>query len=168
MERSRALVGSFVWSLLALACARAGEPAAPNMQYSSPPPELLTNDIGTLERDLEQNERVVYAQVGQPTPSGAPADMQKSEEKAPAPAAGAPAAADKAPAEPESAAAAPPPPPAPSPCADACRAFGSMQRSAGRICELAGNENDRCTRARDRVRTAEARLGQAGCACAPR
>jgi hypothetical protein len=151
-------------SLLALACARAAEP--PPRQYYSPPFETVTNDVGQLERDLDQNEQVVQAQLGQAAPSGAPAEKSKGEQEAAAPSsAPAPVNADeKAPARSAAGAA----PGAPTPCADACRAFGSMQRSAGRICELTSNDHERCTRARERVRTAETRLTQAGCVCPPR
>jgi hypothetical protein len=125
----------------------------------------VTEDLGQLERDLDQNEQVVLAQLGQAAPSGGPAEKRKAEQETAAPAS-APAAAtdEKAPARAEPRAA----PGAPTPCADACRAFGSMQRSAGRICELTGNDHERCTRARERVRTAETRLTQAGCVCPPR
>jgi hypothetical protein len=151
-------------SLLAFACARAAEP--PPRQYSSPPFQTVTDDVGQLERDLDQNEQVVLAQLGQAAPSEGPAEKPKGEQEAAAPSsAPAPVNADeKAPARSAAGAA----PGAPTPCADACRAFGSMQRSAGRICELTGNGQDRCTRARARVRAAETRLTQAGCICPPR
>jgi hypothetical protein len=111
-------------------------------------------------------EQVVFAQLGPAAPTGSPAEQRKAEQEAAAPssAAGPVNADEKAPAR----AAPRPAPGASTPCADACRAFGSMQRSAGGICELTGNDHERCTRARERVRTAETRLTQAGCVCPPR
>jgi len=159
MQRPRVLGWVMVSSLLGAACARAAE-QAPQTQYSSPPPELMTNDVGQLERDLDQNEQLILAQLGRAAPSGVPADQGKAAQEAAAPS---PAEGAKAPerAAPQAA----PVAPAPTPCADACRAFGSMQRSAGRICELTANDQERCTRARERVRAAEARIAQAGCVC---
>jgi hypothetical protein len=165
MQRRRDLGRVLVSGLLAAACARAAE-SAPQTQYSSPPPELMTNDVGQLERDLDQNERVILAQLGPAEPGGVPAEQRKAEEEAAAPSSAAGAAKEKAPTRPAPQAA--PAAPAPTPCADACRAFGSMQRSAGRICELTANDQERCTRARERVRAAETRIAQAGCVCPPR
>jgi len=39
-------------------------------------------------------------------------------------------------------------------CAIACRALGSMQRSADRLCSLTGEEDDRCESVRQRVERA--------------
>jgi len=44
------------------------------------------------------------------------------------------------------------------PCEGACRAYGSMQRAASRLCELAGKEDDRCMAAQGRVDRATERL----------
>jgi hypothetical protein len=167
MQHPRDLGWVLVSSVLAAACARAAAPA-PQTQYSSPPPELMTNDVGQLERDLDQNEQLVLAGLGRAAPSSGAADQSKAEEGA-APPAAAGAAKEKAPsrAAPQAAPAAPAPP-APTPCADACRAFGSMQRSAARICELTANDQEHCGRARERVRAAETRIAQAGCVCPPR
>jgi hypothetical protein len=52
-----------------------------------------------------------------------------------------------------------------SPCDMACRALSSMRRSAERICELAGADDERCTRARGRVAAAEERIRHAQCEC---
>jgi hypothetical protein len=52
-----------------------------------------------------------------------------------------------------------------SPCDMACRALSSMRRSAERICELAGADDERCTRARGRVAAAEERIRRAQCEC---
>jgi hypothetical protein len=47
----------------------------------------------------------------------------------------------------------------------ACRALGSMQRSAARICELTSEADARCTGAKGRVTRAEQRVARAGCDC---
>lgn len=39
-------------------------------------------------------------------------------------------------------------------CTNACRALASMKRSADRLCELAGDDNDRCINVRERVESA--------------
>lgn len=51
------------------------------------------------------------------------------------------------------------------PCDVACRALGSMRRSADRICGLTGDADARCAEARRRVETAAERVRTAGCAC---
>ncbi len=53
-----------------------------------------------------------------------------------------------------------------SPCDMACRALGSMRRSADGICRIVGQGDDRCSRARERVAQAERRVREAGCRCA--
>jgi hypothetical protein len=50
-------------------------------------------------------------------------------------------------------------------CELACRAFGSMRRSADRICSITGDGDARCTRARARVEEASERISRAECAC---
>ena len=50
-------------------------------------------------------------------------------------------------------------------CNKACRAFASLQRSAERLCELAGDDDDRCGRAKGSVNKAERRLADARCNC---
>lgn len=50
-------------------------------------------------------------------------------------------------------------------CSLACRALGSMDRSASRICELAGDDDERCQSARDRVSKARAIVERACSAC---
>jgi hypothetical protein len=52
-----------------------------------------------------------------------------------------------------------------SPCETACRALASMDRAATHICMLAGDESDRCTNARDRVRAATERVRQSCSEC---
>lgn len=51
------------------------------------------------------------------------------------------------------------------PCFIACSALGSMQRSAERVCSLAGEDDTRCVGARDRVASATARVSAACPAC---
>ena len=50
-------------------------------------------------------------------------------------------------------------------CHTACRALESMQRSAERICSLAGESHERCTWARAQVQDARGRVERAGCSC---
>ncbi len=47
-----------------------------------------------------------------------------------------------------------------SPCVTACKALASMDRATSHICSLAGNEDSRCTNARERVRSATERVRQ--------
>lgn len=51
------------------------------------------------------------------------------------------------------------------PCTAACAALASMERAAGHVCSLAGAADDRCARARDRVKSASARVHAACPAC---
>lgn len=50
-------------------------------------------------------------------------------------------------------------------CKTACRALGSMERSAERICALVGEEHEKCVWARSQVKGARGRVEQAGCTC---
>jgi hypothetical protein len=52
-----------------------------------------------------------------------------------------------------------------SPCETACRALASMDRAATHICLLAGDDNERCTNARERVRSATERVRQSCSEC---
>src|SRR5512141_537997 len=134
MEHPRVLGWIIVSSSLGAACARAPE-SAPRTQYSSPPPELVTNDVGQLERDLDQNEQLILSQLGSAARGAVPAEQGQPEQAAKPASPASPSAAtdakEQAPkrAAPQAEPAAPAPPPAP--CTDACRALGSMQRSAG-------------------------------------
>lgn len=97
----------------------------------------------------------------QPPPAAAPRPARKrveDERPADAAAAEAPAAESESESEPE-------PEPVENACDLACRAFGSMQRSAERICSIAGEGDARCRRARERVADASARISSARCAC---
>jgi hypothetical protein len=50
-------------------------------------------------------------------------------------------------------------------CNRVCRAIGSMRRSVDAICRLAGDEDDRCKRARDAVERNNKRVADSGCGC---
>lgn len=52
-----------------------------------------------------------------------------------------------------------------SPCDLACRALHSMERSAERICALAGESSERCQKAKRMVQQATQRVRDAGCQC---
>ncbi|MCA9646699.1 MAG: hypothetical protein KC492_38695, partial [Myxococcales bacterium] len=52
-----------------------------------------------------------------------------------------------------------------SPCDLACRALHSMERSAERICALAGESSERCQKAKRMVQQATQRVRDAGCGC---
>ncbi len=52
-----------------------------------------------------------------------------------------------------------------SPCDTACRALASMERSAERICVLAGETNARCESARSLVKESRERVQASGCWC---
>jgi hypothetical protein len=51
-------------------------------------------------------------------------------------------------------------------CDVACRALASMQRAAEHLCELSGEDDERCSGARTRVRSATERVREACPACA--
>jgi len=50
-------------------------------------------------------------------------------------------------------------------CRRVCSAIGSMRRSARAICDLAGEDDPRCSDARDTVDENERRVANAGCSC---
>jgi hypothetical protein len=50
-------------------------------------------------------------------------------------------------------------------CGRVCDALGSMRRSADAICELAGEDDERCGRAQGKVEDNSRRVAEAGCAC---
>jgi hypothetical protein len=53
------------------------------------------------------------------------------------------------------------------PCDTACRAFSSMERSAGHLCAITGDADARCSAARDRLQRASERVRAACPACSP-
>lgn len=174
--RSRKLGLSFL-SLLLLAC---GAAAAPEPQSTSAPAPRLT-ELDALERDFEVSSTQLAAQLrrrelegspqASPAPGQAPAPAaprreakdQDDERKKNQESAGAPPPAERRAAE--SSAPGPDYAAVGSPCDLMCRALSSMRRSAAGICSLAGEEHDRCRRARSRLRLAEEQVSHAGCAC---
>lgn len=50
-------------------------------------------------------------------------------------------------------------------CATACRALESMRRSVRVLCELAGDTDERCAKAKDTLTQSEARVAQRSCRC---
>jgi|RhiMethySRZTD1v2_1073278.scaffolds.fasta_scaffold05021_9 hypothetical protein len=159
------------------ACKRADEPipaGAPVYAPEAPAPEAQTP--ATTEGEE------IFATVEQAESAFARAEQELvALQGPPAPAASAPAApAGGAPAEPPAEAAPAPPPPAQAPpkseaqaekkvesapprCHSLCQAFSSLARAADAVCRLAGEADDRCTRARTSVRTHFQRV--ASCRC---
>lgn len=50
-------------------------------------------------------------------------------------------------------------------CGRVCDALASMRRSADAICKLAGEDDDRCGRAKDKLESNTTRVSAAGCTC---
>ncbi len=50
-------------------------------------------------------------------------------------------------------------------CGRVCDALASMRRAADAICELAGEDDDRCGRARDKLESNTTRVSASGCTC---
>ena len=50
-------------------------------------------------------------------------------------------------------------------CDRVCDALASMRRSADAICELAGSDDERCGRAREKLKSNTTRISAAGCRC---
>ena len=48
-------------------------------------------------------------------------------------------------------------------CPQACKAFASLERAGDAICRLAGDTNQRCTKAREVVKQNKARVSACGC-----
>jgi Domain of unknown function (DUF4157) len=55
--------------------------------------------------------------------------------------------------------------PTPPGCPTACKALKSMRNSVKHLCELAGEDSDRCKEARKKLEENEARVRQKGCGC---
>ncbi|MBK7582726.1 MAG: hypothetical protein IPI67_21335 [Myxococcales bacterium] len=144
------------------ACGGAAAPKAPGSTGQS---------VEQLADELEQAELALGRELGGlPAAQAGPADAAAgkpptpdAEEKKPEdPAAPAPLPAQPAPTPTTEAA-----PSAPrSPCETACKALASMRRSQERICEIAGDEHERCGWAKKRVSDASERVEHAGCSCA--
>jgi hypothetical protein len=136
-------------------------PEAPQADAVAPADEAPA--FSTLEEAqaafARAEQDLLTLQGGGPSGAGAPAA---------APPATAPAETERA-AESEAEAA-----PAPEPkddkgaatgCSGLCRAFGSLSRAADAICRLAGEADERCTRARSSVRSNFQRVSV--CRCPP-
>lgn len=179
-----ALLSSFVMTELALGCG--GAPTA-NMprDYAGMPIETAKADLDKYENDMllalgtpkdaafaappmhqsrpvtetkptEDSARTTAAQQPSPPPmpttTAAPtATVARSEDERVQAQAGA-AAEEAAPVSND-------------PCAIACRALASMGRAASHICDIAGENDERCENARGRVKNAEERVRSACPAC---
>ena len=146
---------SWLLALLLAGCAASPAPggATPSTLQAD---DEQTSDLDELVRRLSKSEQELERELALASGT-ATTEPEDAAGEAPAePAAEAPTEAE---AEPEAA------PRRPSPCETACRALASMQRSTARICELAGETDDRCIGAKDRVERAEARVNGAGCRC---
>lgn len=145
---------------------------------SARPGEAPGDDLAALLDDLSANERRIEDELGpvarsQPGYSAAPGASGGFPAHAGAsPAADAPAPPPAAPAsapsveEAEGADRDDAPRASGSPCGTACRALGSMRRSAERICELVPTDDARCLDARRRTDSSAARVAASGCGCA--
>jgi hypothetical protein len=110
-----------------------------------------TDDVVELERRLAENERALEQELGGPVV----ADQREPEAESPKQTETSSRPDDDQPASTQP----------PGRCAVACRALGSMRRSADRICTLTAADDSRCTNARQRVTRASQRVERAGCAC---
>lgn len=50
-------------------------------------------------------------------------------------------------------------------CVRLCRSLGSMRRAVDSLCELTGEAEERCERARERLENNRRRVSDAGCSC---
>ncbi len=50
-------------------------------------------------------------------------------------------------------------------CVRSCKALASMRRAVGRLCELTGDDDERCENAKSRLSTSEKKVAAAGCSC---
>jgi hypothetical protein len=50
-------------------------------------------------------------------------------------------------------------------CLNVCASLASLRRAAAAVCRLAGDGDDRCRRATERLRDSERRAREAGCPC---
>ncbi len=121
----------------------------------SPPPD----DLAALEREMDSAQARIDGVVRERVALAATLDKEGGE------APEAPTAEPTTEARPAEEAAAPKRAETPSPCQTACKALASMRRSAERICEIVGEPDARCTRARERVDESSTRVEKAGCVC---
>jgi hypothetical protein len=50
-------------------------------------------------------------------------------------------------------------------CVRSCKALGSMRRAVDRLCELTGDDDERCENAQTRLEASEQKVRDAGCSC---
>jgi hypothetical protein len=134
-----------VASLLAVACAPAPAPQAPPPQgpYQAPAPHPYT------PYPTQPAQPMPGGLVPQPSnPDQAQADLTRAEQELEADLGG------TGPAE-----------LGVTKCQRLCRSLASMRRAVASVCELAGESDDRCEGARDRLRNNERRVAEAGCTC---
>lgn len=122
----------------------------------SPPP----NDLAALEREMDSAQARIDGVVSQRVTLALDKDAA-SEPKEPA----ATTPAESVSETPGEEYAAPARAETPSPCETACKALSSMRRSAERICEIVGEPDARCVRARERVGESSTQVEKAGCVC---
>jgi hypothetical protein len=163
----RRWLGPSLFVIAVIWIAGCGGAAAPEAQS---PEQRLSDEpenVDALLSRLAASERELSAELGPETPTTPAPEPPRDEDRAPEePAENAPGKTPGGTSSPEPTATQPTTaPPRPSPCEVACRALGSMQRSAERICELTATTDARCTGARDRVTRAQARVERAGCGC---
>lgn len=159
----RCWIAAIVVGGVALGCGGTSYQKSPAAPEEAPEPSAApegdaiedTADVGSLEADLEREERVLAALLASPAPVGQPAQVA-----------------------PESPATVPPQDAqtgglrmakddtgSSDGCDRACRSLQSMRRAADGICRLCEDEPDRCDRARSRVDRAEGLVERSGCDC---
>ena len=168
------------------ACAQKAAPppaGAPQAAPSAPPAASESagdkgktrglTELDALEHDLDQSERFLFAQLERARTKAeiarAPAADEEWKEvppRQPPPTAGARKKPATAPAQQAAPKTSEELSARGSACDLSCRALRSMRRSADGICELAGQTDARCQKARERVRVGEERVRGVGCACA--
>jgi hypothetical protein len=147
--------------VLFLGCGGSGAPMKSPEEGAAPEtvPEALA--------ELDRAEAELAQAIGSPTFAGPPDKTRAYPEEASKPAetrdaspADAPPTTSPAPAPAQAGGGDAPDAtlPPPDPCVTACRALGSMSRSADHICDLAGQGDDRCGNARARVERATDRV----------
>lgn len=149
------------------------------MAKMQPPGEPSTANLDELQQRIDRQEAIIQRQLaGREAPAGPQLDelqqrpeaggtTEASGETAPAPPPAAPEEPGAGSEEPRKKAEASAAEDASvgSTCDLVCKALASMRRSADRICEITGDEDPRCTKARGRVSDAASRVERAGCTC---
>lgn len=141
MAAARLPLFPFVFVVALGACG--GAALESGVEATSAPAREPLPELEALQRDFDTSEAQLGAQLG-PSPVSS-----KKDEAAPKP-------TDDA-----------PPANVGSACDGACRALGSMRRSADGICSLTAELHERCRGARGRVELAAQKVAAAGCLCRP-